>query len=51
MQRTRSIDEMLDLFVDFLKVEMIQRYFVFVVVHDDVSEPGKNFQRILVFGG
>lgn len=42
IQRTRSIDEMLELFVDF---EMNQRYFVFVVVHDDVSEPGKNFQR------
>ena len=39
---------MLELFEDF---EMIQRYFVFVVVHDDVSEPGKNFQRILMFGG
>lgn len=48
IQRTRSIDEMLELFVDF---EMNQRYFVFVVVHDDVSEPGKNFQRTLVFGG
>ena len=39
---------MLELFVDF---EMNQRYFVFVVVHDDESEPGKNFQRTLVFGG
>ena len=39
---------MLELFVDF---EMNQRYLVFVVVHDDVSEPGKNFQQILVFGG
>ena len=39
---------MLELFVDF---EMNQRYFVFVIVHDDVSEPGKNFQRALVFGG
>lgn len=48
IQRTRSIDEMLELFVDF---EMNQRYFVFVVVHDDVSEPGKNFQRTLVSGG